>query len=198
MRVHTGTLAFDKTVLNTSAAGQTRAIRRVQSERQKLRERNQFQTSRILEGSADVELTQKSQKRYTIPNSDLTGGIMTSKRFSVRRSLDCCDERDVMGFLKSSEVTSATSPVVNPSDHRMVDWSQSDEPQEKKRGARSPLLRRADSLWALKDRLSKYGQDKETTVDVDLSEKVDTAVPKPVKRGFWTKVIKRHAATVQA
>jgi hypothetical protein len=170
----------------------------VQSEREKLRERNQFQNSRKLEGSNEVEAARRSKQRHTIPNENIAD-VIAARSFSMRHSLQC-DERERTRFVESDEKIPEDEVVpltatINPNDYRMVDWTQSDEMEEKSRGLRSPLLKKADSLWGLKDRFGRHGHEKGTTMN--LTERVDTIVPKPVKSGIWTK-FRRHIAAVHA
>ncbi|KAI4592729.1 hypothetical protein KJ359_010488 [Pestalotiopsis sp. 9143b] len=182
-----------------------RALRKVQSEREKLRSRNQFHTAGAIEED-DTQLPRQQQsrpaatKRYTVPSEN-------SKRFSLRWSLQHGDLLHPVRTGGSSaaadehQLTRHESIQQIAHDHRMVDWTQSDEAEDKDGGGkrRSPLLKKADSLWGLKDRLGKRDAStaRSTTTSGDLAERVDAMVPKPVKRGIWTK-LRRHAAAVHA
>lgn len=211
LRIHTEGPSLDTG--NTLAGA--RALRKVQSEREKLRARNQFQSSGAIEETPVDRSTsplQSSTQRYTIPNEGTA-----NKRFSLRWSMQ---HHDLLHMVKTGEsdmeqlARHESHPAQQQAhDHRMVDWTQSDETAEDKRqrhhGLRSPLLKRADSLWGLKDKLgSKSGHEQQqqqqpqpqhntTSSGGDLAERVDAIMPKPVKRGIWTK-FRRHAATVRA
>ncbi|KAI0163233.1 hypothetical protein BJ166DRAFT_592045 [Pestalotiopsis sp. NC0098] len=191
-----------------AAGDHGRALRKVQSEREKLRSRNQFQTAGAIEETKDddniTQLQQQQQrpapsKRYTVPSE-------SSKRFSLRWSLQHGDLLHPVRTGGSAaaadehQLTRHESIQQIAHDHRMVDWTQSDEAEDKDGSGsgkrRSPLLKKADSLWGLKDRLGKRDASTTSSGGV-LAERVDAMVPKPVKRGIWTK-LRRHAAAVHA
>ncbi|KAK6206522.1 hypothetical protein LQW54_007704 [Pestalotiopsis sp. IQ-011] len=201
LRLHT-----EDPALPAGDKGGARALGRVQSEREKLRSRNQFQTSgAIEEDTTQLQQQQQSRpaatKRYTVPSEN-------SKRFSLRWSLQ---HGDLLHPVRTSGSAAAAADDHQLArhesiqqvahDHRMVDWTQSDEAEDKDGGGkrRSPLLKKADSLWGLKDRLGKRDASttRSTTTSGDLAGRVDAMVPKPVKRGIWTK-LRRHAAAVHA
>lgn len=189
LRLHTETLP----------AGQGHALRKVQSERERLRERNQFQNTRVLEDTAAIDTLRDPKQRHSVPNRDqYSDWAAPHRRYSTRRSLQC-EEHAPLRAVRSNDTIPEGQVVaaggVNPSNYHMVDWSQSDETQDQSRGMRSPLLKKADSLWGLKDRFAKPAPAERSTTALDLSEKVDAMVPKPMKKGFWTK-IKRQVAAV--
>ncbi|ETS79055.1 hypothetical protein PFICI_08908 [Pestalotiopsis fici W106-1] len=199
LRVHTEGPALDS---SKTLAG-ARALRKVQSEREKLRSRNQFQNSGAIEETrADDTISSRQQppatQRYTIPNESTA-----NKRFSLRWSLQHHDLLHPVKTGESDELARQDSQAAAAAhEHRMVDWTQSDETDDKRRGLRSPLLKRADSLWGLKDKLGKLGHEQPRehhhhNTSSDLAERVDAIVPKPVKRGIWTK-FRRHAAAIHA
>lgn len=194
LRTHTESLP----VIAAKTAGQGLALRKVQSERERLRERNQFQTTRALEDTAVIDVARNLKQRHSVPNNDSYHDWTTShRRYSARKLLQS-DERETIRAVKpddtipEGEVVAAGRPI-NPSDYNRADWTQSDELQDTRRGTKSPLVKKTDSLWGLRDRFGKTAQDKDTTLD--LTERVDAIVPKPMKKGFWTK-IKRQVAAV--
>ncbi|KAK6069063.1 hypothetical protein SCUP515_09268 [Seiridium cupressi] len=195
LKMHTVGHAGDNLALGAAKtpAGQGRALRKVQSERERLHDRNQFQNTRILNESEEAEAMRRSKQRQTIPNEHMKD-VIAARSFNMRHSVQC-NERETTRIVELDECVSGetvTYPIVHP----VVDWTQSDEIQERRRGMRSPLLlRKADSLWGLKERLGKH--EHESIATLDLKEKVDAAVPKPIKKSFWNK-FRGHIAAVHA
>jgi hypothetical protein len=168
-------------------------LRKAQSYRDRLYERNQFQHTQILEAAAEVDEDRgvKTQHRHTIEGQ-------LGKRSSDRHEHHRHVRRKSTGNLFPTEDSELESVAVDPldpaaeedSDPR-VDWSQSDEKRNKSRQGISPLLRKADSIWALRGRLgslTKHGrEDKSTasTVNNDTTSPAD-APPKSPKAGFFS------------
>ncbi|KAI0181977.1 hypothetical protein GGR52DRAFT_63095 [Hypoxylon sp. FL1284] len=144
---------------STTPAQQTRALKRAQSHREKLRERNQFQYPRkavapVDERGSNPEDGRRHHHQPSHRHSVVGLAAATKPPTSSRRkdSFGNIPEDDSPG----DELASEETLVADPAEHR-VDWTQSDEPYAKPRPVRNPLLRKADSIWTLKRRLGKSG-----------------------------------------
>ncbi|XXG97734.1 hypothetical protein Hte_004043 [Hypoxylon texense] len=141
-------------------AQQNRALKRAQSHREKLHERNQFQHPRmavVADGargsSEEARHIHHSNNRHSAKPSrrkNSFGNIPEDEALRVRPATAAVADSPI------NELASEETLVVDPAaanEHR-VDWTQSDETYEKPRSAvKNPLLRKADSIWTLKGRL---------------------------------------------
>ncbi|KAI1873830.1 uncharacterized protein JN550_003099 [Neoarthrinium moseri] len=169
-------------------ADHNRELRKVRSYQEKLFKRNQFQNTRALEESVGGNAPRSAKQRHTIPNgySDLPA----TRRFSgLRESLD---ERATNTHEAIPENAVVDLTTVNL---YRADWTQSDEIQDRRKGMKSPLLRKADSLWGLKERFTKHGR--EAREGHHGSEKIQAIALKSPKSGIFGR-FKRQLATVVA
>ncbi|KAI0124950.1 hypothetical protein BJ170DRAFT_483076 [Xylariales sp. AK1849] len=174
---------------STTPAAQQRALRKSQSEREILHERNQFQYSRIMEESLENDATGRSRHRHTSTNS-------TSNQIVKCISMGAIQEELVMrpaAAVVSLDEVILEDPVVLvdlavANEHR-VDWTQSDESQEKRKGLRSPVQRTVDSIRML----TWLNINKQSRNSV-LSEKIEAAALKSPRSGFFGKFRRQEAA----
>ncbi|KAI1765853.1 hypothetical protein GGR53DRAFT_488546 [Hypoxylon sp. FL1150] len=149
---------------STTPAQQARALKRAQSHRDKLHERNQFQHPRAVadeRGSSEEAPHHVPHRRRSVSGLAHKQSSSSSRR---KNSFGNIPEDDTLRSRPAvaadspiSELASEETLVVDPAaaanEHR-VDWTQSDEPYEKPRSAiKNPLLRKADSIWTLRGRL---------------------------------------------
>lgn len=157
---------------------QTRILRHAHSQRERLREGNKLQSSRIEEEVPEgselrdgiLELPtlgadfghrtlDKQQQKAARRNS--TGNLLLAtppEEANHRHSLIALEPPAEDG---EDAAPSEPDPSMAQEHHR-VDWTQSDEATNRSRLLLSPLLRRADSIWALKGRLgntNKHNRD---------------------------------------
>lgn len=160
----------------------TRALRKAQNDHDKVFERNQFQRSRILDAAAaaDNEREQR-QHRHTF-EGDLGFHRPEEQQYANRRN---STGNLLQAVLNAGDQALAghddDGEVFDPStahEHR-VDWSQSDELLKSKppEAKGTPLLRKADSIWALRGRLGSFG--KQTKEEKPPSSGSDEHSPPP-------------------
>ncbi|KAI6088971.1 hypothetical protein F4821DRAFT_70351 [Hypoxylon rubiginosum] len=153
---------------STTPAQQARALKRAQSHRDKLHERNQFQQPRAV---AD-ERGSSEEGRHHIPNHRRSVSGLAHKPSSRRKnSFGNIPEDETLRSHPAAavdspinELASEETLVVDPAaanEHR-VDWTQSDETYEKPRSVKNPLLRKADSIWTLKGRLGNLTKNSQS------------------------------------
>ncbi|KAI0009317.1 hypothetical protein F4779DRAFT_379579 [Xylariaceae sp. FL0662B] len=151
---------FDRAELesSTTPAQQQRALRRAQSHREKLRERNQFQQTHLPEERSSSEenpcllrqATSGGKAHGRSERQSSFGNILEDEVLAVRPP--------AVHDLPTDQISSEETLVVDPAtahEHR-VDWTQSDEVYEKPKRTKSPLLRKADSIWTLKARFGNF------------------------------------------
>ncbi|KAI1340126.1 hypothetical protein F5Y15DRAFT_65243 [Xylariaceae sp. FL0016] len=167
LRFHTeGRSADDRADLESSItpAAQVHALRRAASHRERLAERNQF----------------SAPGPITIPEDDVAvmgGGVGLRRSLSRsqrqtkgqarKASFGACDGAVVDEA--SSEEMVVLDLVKTVNQHR-VDWTQSDEHAQSKvakTSARTPLLKKADSIWALKGRFGRHSREEKARRSFD-------------------------------
>ncbi|KAL8335560.1 hypothetical protein RB598_009649 [Gaeumannomyces tritici] len=200
---------------NAPPAEQTKALRRAQSRREQLHERNQFQRTRILEEAAEAEeerdqaAQQIRSHRHTFTGA-LGGGpdhhhqhnqqAQKNRRSSTGDFLECRekdsgDGRHVLPMPPASPGGREDSPPPkyypsqDAAEHR-VDWTQSDETKPIQRARTVPLLKRPSSIWTLRGRFgnkdSKHGRgEKGVAIDGAIDEAPELS--KPSKGGFFSR-----------
>lgn len=195
---------------NAPPAEQTKALRRAQSRREQLHERNQFQRSRILEEAAEVEEAQQIRNyRHTFTGA-LSGGLdhqhqqhnqqdRKNRRSSTGDFLECRekgsgDNRHALpmppaspGHHHEDSPPPKYHPSQGPAEHR-VDWTQSDEAQPIQRAKTVPLLKRRTSIFTLRGRFgSKDSKQSRGEKDAAIDGTIDEApeLSKPSKPGFF-------------
>ncbi|CAJ2511079.1 Uu.00g067040.m01.CDS01 [Anthostomella pinea] len=155
-------------------AAQQQALRSAQSHREKLHVRNQFQNPGRI-----AETEESEHKRHSIPARKSAPGPRPSNRKSIYGAgVDMADDEDFgrlhhlhhhhgMNDFRVNDVSSDETLVVDTTLVNMhrVDWTQSDEMHhthfhtrhnhEKPQG---PSLRKADSIWTLKGRLTSLAR----------------------------------------
>lgn len=148
-------------------AQQNRILKRAQSHREKLHERNQFQHPRLVAAAADEVRGSSEEGRHHLHNhrhsakssrrKNSFGNIPEDEALRVRHP--------AAADSPINELASEETLVVDPAaanEHR-VDWTQSDEAAYQKSQSRSlaknPLLRKADSIWTLKGRFGNLARN---------------------------------------
>ncbi|KAL7960267.1 hypothetical protein V8C34DRAFT_312805 [Trichoderma compactum] len=191
---------------------QNKALRRVQSMRERQYERNQFQHTHSLAATAEVDERPASTAPHTFHeylksrNPDPLDEINKETR---RRSMGAilgmmapADAEPAERSMSSLDNQSDTVPV-NPDEHR-VDWTQSDEaaillqqrqqqqpsqqpPQQpQKSAAGHGVLRKAESKWALRTKLgsfSKKGDKLSSPTEGEGAEPFTETPKSPTKTG---------------
>ncbi|ORY64437.1 uncharacterized protein BCR38DRAFT_435103 [Pseudomassariella vexata] len=206
LRFYTEGSPSEKAELNSSKSpsDQMRALRRAQSHREKLHDRNQFQQTRALEDSGVGERISLGnlRQRHTIPGrtsskkgrhgsaaarpkplsiadileSTEVGDFGHSPPSPLSREVSSGDER-VLGGIPEVVLAMDAGAGADADEHR-VDWTQRDEEvqlqhrEKSKSSTRIPLLRRADSIWALRAKISGMGRKDEDKIAVTI-EKID-------------------------
>ncbi|KAI5864275.1 hypothetical protein GGS23DRAFT_491455 [Durotheca rogersii] len=158
-------LEFAELDAGLTPAQQNSALRRARSYREKIHERNQFQDPRPVSdersGSFVEEArAQNGRRRYSMPvKPERKGGggggigfIPENYEVPPVASLGPAPVDEIR-----LEETQVVDPPIITRDHR-VDWSQSDEPGEKPKTMKVPLLKRVDSIWTLKGKLGHLGK----------------------------------------
>ncbi|KAK0386414.1 hypothetical protein NLU13_6251 [Sarocladium strictum] len=171
---------------------QARTFHRVRSEREKTYSRNQFQhTAAILEASGDVDDRHNREAiyRHTFDTHFHTKHSLSAEgdeNAHPRLSMSSTKGYQRGGARESTELPTVAYPVltqdgaehdeaaVRMEDHR-VDWTQSDE---KSSALLFPALRKSDSRWTLRGRLSFHRTSKS---EKDLLTSEDRA-PSPALR----------------
>ncbi|GFP58283.1 hypothetical protein TASIC1_0010009400 [Trichoderma asperellum] len=161
---------------------QNKALRRVQSMREKQYERNQFQHSHTLATTAEIDekpaspatahTFQEHRKSKDEPNKDLRrrsvgailGRMISAEAEPARASLSSTENQSVANH--------SDALPANADEHR-VDWTQSDEAailqQQQKQQLQQPqpplkastsqhALRKSESRWALRTKLGSFGK----------------------------------------
>ncbi|KAI2625272.1 hypothetical protein GGS26DRAFT_592958 [Hypomontagnella submonticulosa] len=185
LKYHTEGRQCDRTELESSMspAQQNRALERARSHREKVHERNQFQSPRQL---ADERRSSEESRRNIIiglspiksRGKNSIGNIPEDEALAVHPVAPLDPPVDEI----ASEETLVVDPMV-VREHR-VDWTQSDEPYSRpKTAVRIPLLRKADSLWTLKGKLvhlskNSYSMDEKMGA---IREKHDDGLTSPSK-----------------
>lgn len=177
----------------------TKALQRGQSRRDKVYDRNQFQRTRILEEAAEVDEERERgaelQQRHTFqgersrvksdlpqldPRRNSTGDVFRKPEDRLGASALVEPAGDVVDDLIPTDEPERTLPP-----EPRVDWTQSDEVAHRHKPLLSPLLRKADSIWALRGRLGSKGSSQEKS---DLPSMAETPKsPKSPKAGFFAK-----------
>lgn len=179
----------------TAPNQQTRALRRVQSQRERQYERNQFQHPAILESSPEVDDQQtRRAQRHTFEAHLKTKGLdpdddMAARRRSTGSNLGTVDASGLLGPVKTHDTCDSYDMSGNPEEHR-VDWTQSDEVAGQPLPVVLPILRKPESKWTLRGRLgsfNKHGKD-----DKGLSPPAEGVIPedsplKSPKSGFFAR-----------
>ncbi|KAI1084402.1 hypothetical protein F5B20DRAFT_576541 [Whalleya microplaca] len=161
-----GSRPSDRAELEASMtpAQQQRALRRAQSYREKLHERNQFQQAHVPQAEERSSSEESLQHNAAASSRGKASGCGRSER---QNSFGNILEDEVLAVvhpppaihdLPADQISSEETLVVDPAtanEHR-VDWTQSDEVYEKPKRTKSPLLRKADSIWTLKARLGNF------------------------------------------
>ncbi|KAL8365036.1 hypothetical protein RB595_004039 [Gaeumannomyces hyphopodioides] len=200
---------------NAPPAEQTKALRRAQSRREQLHERNQFQRTRILEEAAEADEDREQaahqirSHRHTFTGA-LGGGPdhhhqnnqqnqknrrSSTGDFLEYREKDSGDSRHALPMPPASPGRREDSPPPKyyPSqdavEHR-VDWTQSDETKPIQRARTVPLLKRPSSIWTLRGRFGNKGSkhsrgEKEVAIDGAIDEAPELS--KPSKVGFFSR-----------
>ncbi|KAI1106752.1 hypothetical protein F4804DRAFT_284619 [Jackrogersella minutella] len=201
LKFHVDGRLSDRAELDASMtpAQQNRALERAISHREKIHERNQFQTPRPVSDGHGVSEETGHYRRHSVIG--LTQ-IKSRRRSSIGNILE--DETPAVHpcatiELPIEEISSEDTLIVDPAtvnEHR-VDWTQSDEVDARpKTATKNPLLRKADSLWTLKGRLGnrnliKNGHSRDEKAAA-IREKQDDSFTSPssprfLRLGFLTK-----------
>lgn len=152
-----------------TTADQARALKKAQQEREKVLERNQFQRDRLLEEAAEAEQERELRNRQLQLHS--IEARLSGARFSEDHG-ETAPRLSGSDFLKKLESRESAVDGLecaelphDVNEHR-VDWTQSDErdgagPKDKSAG---PRLRKPESIWTLKGRLTRhrYGRPEKT------------------------------------
>ncbi|KAI1381553.1 hypothetical protein F4677DRAFT_129626 [Hypoxylon crocopeplum] len=178
-------------------AQQSRALKRAQSHREKMHERNQFQN---LGPVADERRSSEESRHHRRHSSIGLNPVKSGRKASfgyIPEDEPLTVHATAASDLPIDEISSEETLVVDPAaahEHR-VDWTQSDEMYERRKaGARNPLLRKADSLWTLKGKLghrakSSYSRDEKMSPLREKQEKglTSPSPPKFLRLGFLTR-----------
>ncbi|KAK4075013.1 uncharacterized protein Triagg1_4677 [Trichoderma aggressivum f. europaeum] len=187
---------------------QNKALRRVQSMRERQYERNQFQHTHSLAATAEVDERPASTAPHTFheylksrnpdPLDEMSKETRRRSMGAILGMMMPADAEPAERSMSSSDNQSDTVPV-NPDEHR-VDWTQSDEatvllqqrqqqppsqqqpPQQPQKG----VLRKAESKWALRTRLGSFSKkgDKLSSPTEEKDAESFTETPKsPTKTG---------------
>ncbi|KAK1772396.1 hypothetical protein QBC33DRAFT_575004 [Phialemonium atrogriseum] len=202
LKFHLGGLHSNRNVEGDASLGPfqlTRSLQRGQSQRERIYDRNQFQRTRILETAAemdeererDTELQQRhtfqgelartkppEQNQQPNPRRNSTGDVLGKLEDRGGSSAPMEPVADIMDDTIPQEEPEQTPLALKP----RVDWTQSDEVAQRHKGLRSPLLRKADSIWTLKGRLGSRGSSQEKADPPHIPE-----APKSPKPGFFAK-----------
>ncbi|KAI1780460.1 hypothetical protein F4818DRAFT_6057 [Hypoxylon cercidicola] len=151
---------------STTPAQQNRALKKAQSYREKLHERNQFQHPRMV---ADERGSSEEGRHLHNHRQSVSG--LARKPSRRKNSFGNIPEDETLRAVAAdspiNELASEETLVVDPAaanEHR-VDWTQSDESCEKPRAAKNPLLRKADSIWTLKGRFGNFTKNSQARDD---------------------------------
>ncbi|KAI2632371.1 hypothetical protein GGR54DRAFT_32143 [Hypoxylon sp. NC1633] len=202
LRFHVEGRPSDQIELDSSVtpAQQNRALKRAQSHREKLHERNQFQATRLVSDERRSSEESRHRRRSSAGKPGKNAGfgyILEDEALTIPV------HPATIPNLPIDEVSSEETLVVDPAaanEHR-VDWTQSDEVYHEKpkalTGARIPLLRKADSLWTLKGKKSSgerrtrngYVRDGKMSPLREKQEDAPTSPspPKFLRLGFLTR-----------
>ncbi|OTB03578.1 hypothetical protein M426DRAFT_321738 [Hypoxylon sp. CI-4A] len=136
---------------STTPAQQKRVLERVHSQSEKTHSRNQFQSPKPV---ADELEEPRQYRRHSVIG-------LTPAKSKRKNSFGNILEEEVMAIRPAppidppiEEISSEETLVADPAlahEHR-VDWTQHDE--KPRVGVKIPLLRKADSLWTLKGKLT--------------------------------------------
>ncbi|KAH8130154.1 hypothetical protein ACSS6W_005482 [Trichoderma asperelloides] len=161
---------------------QNKALRRVQSMREKQYERNQFQHSHTLATTAEIDekpaspatahTFQEHRKSKDEPNKDLrrrSVGAILGRMISA----DAEPARASLSSAENQSVANLSDALPANADEHRVDWTQSDEvailQQQQKQQLQQPqpplkastsqhALRKSESRWALRTKLGSFGK----------------------------------------
>jgi hypothetical protein len=185
----------------------TKALRKAQSYRERLYDRNQFQRTQILEAAAEVdeERMVRSRNRHTYEGQYAAGTFDYENRKEARRVSmgdmlmnQDANRRGSFGANSSGYALEKTGTaggiggigVSTIYEHR-IDWTQSDETKAKHKPRIGPFLRKADSIWALRGKLSNFTKHERDDQSIPQTGSDDTATSidtiKSPKVGFFSR-----------
>jgi hypothetical protein len=190
---------------STTLMDETPTLERTESHQLRMQEREKLQQSRLLERTAETHWMRDPRKRYSMPTSASTATTFNT-RMTTERTSSISSNGSSLGYVWEAREHKPPRPVtmimagpgavipehdvLEPTARERVDWTQSDEMEEKRKSMRSPFLRKADSMWSLKEKfgLTRHGRGGEGGRFETLSEKIGSVVTvKPLRLGLFAR-----------
>ncbi|KAI1405508.1 hypothetical protein F4819DRAFT_400104 [Hypoxylon fuscum] len=195
LKFHVEGRLSDRIELDSSItpAQQNRAMKRTQSHREKLHERNQFQDPYMIPNERD-SAEEKRHQRHSVVGLASGHSRRKSSFGNILEDEALTIHPPAIVDLPIDEIASEETLVIDPAaanEHR-VDWTQSDEVSEKPKVMRIPLLKKADSLWTLKGKIGNFTKNGHNRDERGISvreKQVSTphSPSKSPKRGFFAR-----------
>lgn len=189
------------TMANAAPDEQAKMMHRVREEREKTYGRNQFQhPAAILEAAGDVDDRQDRDACYRQTFDShfrAKHGVQdeSDQPYKPRLSSSSARAYQHAGTRESADYPAGIYPVLSQDDaenqsvptriddHR-VDWTQSDE---KTLEPLSPTLRKADSRWTLRGRLSFHRGSKSEKEMLAIEDRTESPMLRPQRSSFFAR-----------
>ncbi|KAH6688333.1 hypothetical protein F5X68DRAFT_79190 [Plectosphaerella plurivora] len=167
-----------------TTAETARALKKAQHEREKVLDRNQFQRDRRLEEAAEADQERELRNRQLQMRSieaRLSGARFSEDNDETAPRLSGSDFLKKLESRESAADGRECAELPHDVNEHRVDWTQSDERDDartKDKGA-APRLRKPESIWTLKGRLTRHRDGRPEKTGSRSSEDAPASAEKP-------------------